>query len=205
MHDGIAQVLSYVGTKSQAARQLISTGQAEHAKDQLLQLEGVAQDLYNDVREAILGLRSTISAEKDMTSTLKEYILNFSQMSNVRADLEITDNSILSLPTTSQIQITRIIQEALSNVRKHAKASHAHVQISANSNRLEISVADDGKGFDVSNVKHDGWPHFGLQTMKERSDSIGGILDIRSTSGEGTKVIITIPVNQEVEHESAAG
>jgi nitrate/nitrite-specific signal transduction histidine kinase len=205
MHDGIAQVLSYVGTKSQAARQLISTGHAENARDQLLQLEDVAQDLYNDVREAILGLRSTISTERDMTSTLEEYILNFSQMSNIRADLEIKGNSILSVSTTSQIQITRIIQEALSNVRKHAKASHASVQISTSNNRLEIIIADDGKGFDVSNVKHNGWPHFGLQTMKERSDSIGGILDIRSTPDEGTKVVLTMPIDKGVEYESAAG
>jgi signal transduction histidine kinase len=168
-------------------------------------LEDVAQDLYVDVREAILGLRSAISVERDMTSTLKEYILHFSQMSNIRADLEFTDNNILSLPATSQIQITRIIQEALSNVRKHAKASHAHVRISTSDDRLEITGADDGKGFDVSNIKHDGWPHFGLQTMRERSDSIGGILDIRSTPGEGTKVVLTIPINQGVKYESAAG
>jgi nitrate/nitrite-specific signal transduction histidine kinase len=202
MHDGIAQVLSYVGTKSQAARQFISTGQLENAKDQLFQLEDVAQDLYADIREAILGLRSTISAEGDVTSALKDYISKFNQMSNIRADLEITDNSILSLPITSQIQITHIIQEALSNVRKHAKASHAHVNISTIENRLEITVGDDGKGFDVLNVQHDGWPHFGLQTMKERAASIGGILNIRSTSSEGTNMVLTIPINQGVEYES---
>jgi nitrate/nitrite-specific signal transduction histidine kinase len=198
MHDGIAQVLSYVGTKSQTARQLISTGQMENAKAQLLQMEDVAQERYVDVRESILGLRSTISVERDITSVLKEYISHFNQMSKIKAKLEITDNSILSLPTTSQIQVTRIIQEALSNIRKHVKVGHAHVQISTGNNRLEITIADDGRGFDISNVKHNGWPHFGLQTMKERSDSIGGTLDIRSSPGAGTKVVFTIPINREV-------
>jgi nitrate/nitrite-specific signal transduction histidine kinase len=205
MHDGIAQVLSYVGTKSQAARELISTGQAENAKSQLLQLEDVAQDLYGDVREAILGLRSTILIEKDMISNLREYISHFSQMSNVKTDLEIKDNSVLSLPSSSQTQIIHIIQEALSNIRKHAKANHAHVQITTGDNQIEIIVSDNGKGFDPSRIENDGWPHFGLQTMRERASSIGGALDISSTCGEGTRVALTVPLKQGAEYESAAG
>jgi nitrate/nitrite-specific signal transduction histidine kinase len=205
MHDGIAQVLSYVGTKSQAARELISTGQAENAKSQLLQLEDVAQDLYGDVREAILGLRSTISIEKDMISNLREYISHFSQMSNVKTDLEIKDNSVLSLPSSSQTQIIHIIQEALSNIRKHAKANHAHVQITTGDNQIEIIVSDNGKGFDPSRIENGGWPHFGLQTMRERASSIGGALDISSTCGEGTRVALTVPLKQGAEYESAAG
>jgi nitrate/nitrite-specific signal transduction histidine kinase len=205
MHDGIAQVLSYVGTKSQAARELISTGQAENAKSQLLQLEDVAQDLYGNVREAILGLRSTISIEKDMISNLGEYISHFSQMSNVKTDLEIKDNSVLSLPSSSQTQIIHIIQEALSNIRKHAKANHAHVQITTGDNQIEIIVSDNGKGFDPSRIENDGWPHFGLQTVRERASSIGGALDISSTCGEGTRVALTVPLKQGAEYESAAG
>jgi signal transduction histidine kinase len=53
------------------------------------------------------------------------------------------------------------------------------------------------------NVEHNGWPHFGLQTMKERAASIGGILNIRSTPSEGTNMVLTIPINQGVEYESA--
>jgi nitrate/nitrite-specific signal transduction histidine kinase len=198
MHDGIAQVLSYVGTKSQAARQLISTGQVENAKSQLLQLEDVTDDLYGDVREAILGLRSTISLEKNMMSNLKEYISRFGHMSNVKTDLEIRDNSVLSLPSSFQTQIIYIIQEALSNIRKHAKASHAHVQISTRDGQMEVTVSDDGTGFDPSHGKQDGWPRFGLQTMKERANSIGGTLDISSIVGEGTKVVLTVPMKQEM-------
>jgi nitrate/nitrite-specific signal transduction histidine kinase len=197
MHDGIAQVLSYVGTKSQAARQLISTGHIENARDQLLQLEEVAQDLYGDVREAILGLRSNISTNKDMVSNLKEYISRFTQMSNIKIELEIEDGSNLSLSSSSQTQIIHIIQEALSNIRKHAKASHAHIQLSSDDRRVEITVSDNGKGFNTTDIKQDGWPHFGLQTMKERASTIWGNLEIISKPGEGTKVVLTVPIKQE--------
>jgi two-component system nitrate/nitrite sensor histidine kinase NarX len=126
-------------------------------------------------------------------------------MSNVKTDLEIKDNSVLSLPSSSQTQIIHIIQEALSNIRKHAKANHAHVQITTGDNQIEIIVSDNGKGFDPSRIENDGWPHFGLQTMRERASSIGGALDISSTCGEGTRVALTVPLKQGAEYESAAG
>ncbi len=198
MHDGIAQVLTFVGMKSQAARQFLITGQTENANDQLLRLEEVARDLYADVREVILGLRSNISATKDMASNLKEYLSRFSHMSNIKTELEITDGSIFSLPSSSQTQILYIIQEALSNIRKHAKANNAHVTISNCDSRIEITVSDDGRGFSTSSAKQNGFPHFGIQIMKERMNSMGGNLEIKSRLGEGTKVVLALPIEKEI-------
>ena len=194
IHDGFAQVLSYVNTKTQAARQVLASGQQAQAEAYLKELEDIARDAYADVREAILGLRSTDVLQKGIIPTLKEYVLRFSQLSNVKTELEVSDGAVQSLPATTELQIIRIIQESLTNVRKHARASHAWVRISSKDGHTEIVIEDDGQGFDPSRVKRENWPRFGLQTMRERTESVRGSLDIISAPGRGTKVILTVPL-----------
>jgi signal transduction histidine kinase len=196
MHDGLAQVLSYVNIKTQAARQLLVTGQQAQAETSLKEMEEIARDTYADVREAILGLRSTDLLQKGIISTLKEYILRFSQLSNVKTELEINGGVDQSLPTNAELQVIRIIQESLTNVRKHARASHAWVRISAQDGLARIIIEDDGQGFEPTHVKREEWPQFGLQTMKERAESIKGTLDVVSAPGKGTRVTLTVPVSQ---------
>ncbi len=198
MHDSLAQVLSYVNAKSQAARKFVSSGQEAQAKAQLMELEQIAQEVYADVREAILGLRSTASPQRDLVSTLKEYIFRFSQMSGIRTELEFSNGRLPSLTTTTELQVIRIIQEALTNTRKHAKAGHAWVRILADDEQVEIVIEDDGRGFNVSRIRREGWPQFGLQTMKERAESVGGTLDMKSAPGQGAKVTLKIPLTQRV-------
>lgn len=199
MHDSLAQVLSYVNTKTQAVRQLFATGQEAQAKAHLKELEDLARDAYADVREAILGLRSSASPQREMVSTLKEYIFRFSQLSNIRTELQVSDGGFPSLPMTTELQSIRIIQEALTNVRKHAMASHAWVRISTDGEQAEIVIEDDGHGFNVSDIRRGDWPQFGLQTMKERAESVRGSLDITSAPGQGTKVTLRVPLSQGAE------
>ncbi|MCK5553422.1 MAG: sensor histidine kinase, partial [Deltaproteobacteria bacterium] len=184
-----------VNTKTQAARQLLSTGHEAQAEAHLKELEDVAQDTYADVREAILGLRSTDTHQRGMVSTLKDYIFRFSQMSNIRAELQI-GGRFTPLSTTTEFQVIRIIQEALTNVRKHAQASHAWVRISTEGDQVEVVIEDDGQGFDVSHIRRGDWPRFGLQTMRERAESVRGSLDIKSAHGQGTKVTLRVPKAQ---------
>lgn len=194
MHDSLAQVLGFVNTKTQAARQLLSTGQTDQAGEQLNQLEDIARETYADVREVILGLRSTAAApQKGMLYTLKEYLFRFSQLSNIKTELQVNDGISVSLPAARELQVIRIIQEALTNVRKHARPSHAWVTISGEDDQVKIVIKDDGKGFDVSHIRRGNWPQFGLQVMKERAESVKGTLDIVSAIGQGTSVILRVP------------
>lgn len=192
MHDGLAQVLSFVSVKSQAARQFVSSGNEESAKEQLVELEDIAREMYADVREAIMDLRTTTSQHRDLGSTLQEYVLRFSEMSGIKTELVVDDGGIPNLSQNSEVQVIRIIQEALTNVRKHAQASHAQVRISCEDGKCSVTIEDDGLGFDVSNIKRGSWPRFGLQTMKERAESIKGTLDISSSPGDGTRVILNL-------------
>jgi signal transduction histidine kinase len=191
LHDGLAQVLSYVITKSQATRQLLK--KMTEANDYLVELENVAQEMYTDTREVILGLRTAISGDRSMVSALREYAARFNQMHNIKTELMVGDRIIPALPPQTELQVIRIVQEALSNVRKHAEATRATINITAGDNDVTIVVEDDGKGFDIKKARRD-WSKFGLRNMKERANGIHGNLQIESSPDIGTKVILILPL-----------
>jgi signal transduction histidine kinase len=191
LHDGLAQVLGYVITKSQATRELLRKMTA--ATDYLVELENVAQDVYTDTREAILGLRTAISGDRSMVSALREYAERFNQMHGIKTEFTVGNRTIPSLSPQIELQVIRIVQEALSNIRKHAKATHAKVKVVAADNEVTIMVEDKGKGFDVESIKDD-WAKFGLRNMKERAESVRGNLMIESSPENGTKVTLSLPL-----------
>jgi signal transduction histidine kinase len=193
LHDGLAQVLGYVITKSEATRQILS--KMAVATDYLAELENVARDVYTDTREDILGLRTAVSGDRDLVSALREYLSRFSQMHNIRTSLEVGDQAVPHMSPQVELQAIRIVQEALSNIRKHAQASCALVKVAISENEVTLVVEDDGKGFDVDELEQSDSSKFGIRTIKERAQSIHSRLDIESDPGHGTKVTLSIPLN----------
>jgi signal transduction histidine kinase len=92
------------------------------------------------------------------------------------------------------LQAIRIVQEALSNVRKHSQAKNAMINVAAQEDKIMIAVQDDGKGFDVEGVGSGDWTKFGLRNMKERADNIHSSLSIESRPENGTKLTLRIPL-----------
>ncbi len=207
MHDSVGQVLGYVNTKAQAVQALLATGQLAAAQQQLGQLQQAAQDVYADLREAILSLRTATSPDRGLVPALREYVGRFAELSGIHAEL-IADagaNEVVLSPS-ADLHLLRIIGEALTNVRKHAAARHAWVRVTARDGVLVTTVTDDGVGFDPSQVASRGWRGFGLETMRERAESIGATLAVRSTGGAGTDVEIRLPVpGKEAGDARAAG
>jgi signal transduction histidine kinase len=191
LHDGLAQVLGYVITKSQATRQLLR--KMTVASDYLGELEDVAQKVYTDTRETILGLKTAISGDRSMVSALREYAARFSQMHGIKTELVVGEHIIPSLSPQVELQIIRIVQEALSNVRKHAEATQATINVEAGEGWVTIVVKDDGKGFDVEKNEERDWAKYGLRNMQERADSIHGSLIIESRLGKGTEITVSVP------------
>ncbi len=191
MHDGISQVLGYVNTKAQAVKELIKKGQVKVAVQQMEQLETAARDTYDDVREAILAL-GTHARNQPFLESLGEYVGRFSDLSDLPTEM-IVEGSPIAFNPRVEVQLLRIVQEALANVRKHARASGAKVVISFRPNGCRIMVEDDGRGFDPQSFARGPWPHMGLQSMRERAMSIGGRLIVDSESGNGTRVVLDLP------------
>ena len=193
MHDGLAQVLSYVNTKAQAIEALLDNEDISSARAQLKELSQAAREVYGDVREGILALRTQAGGERSFADAMAAYISEYSHQlgPSTKVDRHIPDD--LNLTPLQEVQVLRIVQEALTNARKHAPAGHVSVTLSQGAQGLEIEVRDDGDGFNPLAIRRGEWPHLGLQTMQERTEAIGGTFAIESTPGSGTRVRVTVP------------
>lgn len=196
MHDGIAQVLGYVNTKVAAANEYLRRGQNEEASTQLRELAGSARQAYTDVRESIVGLRTLPGSNRSLAEVLAEFLDQWKEQSGVNTQLTI--DADLRLQPSVELQLVRIIQEALTNIRKHARAAKARVHVQKQSDQLLASISDDGVGFNpVSNSRGE-FPRFGLTTMRERAISIGGVLDLDTKPGSGTTVRFAMPLSAAI-------
>ena len=191
MHDGIAQVLGYVNTKVQAANAYLSRGKSEQAAAQLSELAAAAREAYTDVRESIVGLRSLPTGSESLAQVLQEYLERWKQQSGLSTQMQIDHN--LGLPVAVELQLIRIVQEALANVRKHAKATTVSIDIARRDGRMTARIADDGVGFNPAARTRSDFPRFGLATMRERAESVGGTLRVESEPGSGTTVVFELP------------
>jgi nitrate/nitrite-specific signal transduction histidine kinase len=201
MHDSLAQVLGYVNTKAQAVQELLKTDQVQKAEAQVGQLGEAARSAYADVREGILGLRTSLGPQRSLLQALEEYLASWREQSGIQAELglEPADAQLAGLTPTAELQLLRIVQEALANVRKHANATCVSIRIRQTPEAIETTIDDNGRGFvqDLPNGRgrweNAAGPHFGLATMRERVESVGGQLEVRSAPGEGTRIAVRIP------------
>lgn len=190
MHDGLGQVLGYVTLRAAAASELLRAGKVEAASEMLDELTRAAQTAYAEVREAILGLRSSVRANMGLEATLREYLERYENEWGIGCDVQIEGAGGFHCEPRAEVQFLRIIQEALTNVRKHSGATRVVFSLACDGHRVAATISDNGHGFDPS-LQRAG--HFGLQTMRERADSAGGEFEIGSMPGVGTRVIVRIP------------
>ncbi len=197
MHDGLAQVLGYVNTKAQAIEELLAAGKTPRARQQLAELSAAARSVYVDVREAILGLSSPIAPERGLVGALEEYAVRFSEASKLVTQVEASPLArVVQLPPEIQAQVFRIVQEGLTNIRKHASAGRARVEVDAHDRELVLLVADDGMGFDPHASGPEDWPRYGVRTIRERAASVGGSVSWSSEPGTGTVLRLRVPIDR---------
>jgi len=193
MHDGLAQVLGYLNLQVQTLASLLNQGKSEMLQEELTHMRQAIQLANADVRENILSLRTTLADEQSLSQAVKEYLAEFGVLTNILTQFHYQVDGELSLSSVSEVQLVCILQEALTNVRKHAHASQVVVRIEKelidNSAFIRLSVADDGVGIGPATSKR----NFGLQTMRERAESAGGSLEITSEPGGGTCIETTLP------------
>ena len=198
LHDGMAQVLGYVNTKVTAVRLLLKNKQQESAEEHLIQLEEAARELFVDIREAILGLRMTGQDGNDFAAVIQEYTQQYSRLSNIPVDLKVDSGAEgLRFDPETELQLLRIVQEALTNIRKHASADEAWIALQLDDENITLTVGDDGLGFDQSNDHMDKLTRFGLRTMQERAETVGALFSVDSEPGAGTRVEVVIKRNGE--------
>ncbi|MCO5124786.1 MAG: type IV pili methyl-accepting chemotaxis transducer N-terminal domain-containing protein [Rhizobacter sp.] len=189
LHDSIAQSLAFLKIQVQLMRDALDGGDAAQIQQVLGEIDAGVRESYGDVRELLVHFRTRANAE-DMEPALATTLRKFEHQSGVQARLQIQGHG-LPLSPEWQIQVLHIVQEALSNVRKHARAGCVWLDVQQQP-QWRFEVRDDGIGF-----AHDAEPlretHVGLGIMRERAERIGATLEVMSTPGRGTSVILTLP------------
>jgi signal transduction histidine kinase len=190
MHDGLLQILGYLGIEMQTIETLTARGDLHAVQSELTKARESISAAQADVRENVLSLRTTLAGEAGLTESLKEYVQEFGVQTGIQIEFSCGIQQAPRLSPLGQAQLVRILQEALANVRKHASARQVQVRLAAHNHSINLSVTDDGIGFKPSDVKS----HFGLQTMRERAASAGGMLTVSSEAGIGTCVDLSLPL-----------
>ena len=147
-------------------------------------------ECYEDVRELLLNFRTRISKE-EFPDAVRTLLARFEQQARVLTHLQLEGEG-LPLNPEQQLQVIFILQEALSNIRKHAAAGKVEVNI-RNGQDFEMDIVDDGYGFDQSAVATRQARHVGLSIMRERATRMAATVDIMSRPGEGTRVSLVLP------------
>ena len=194
MHDDLAQLLGLLNFKMRAVSDLLSDGEVANAETTIQEVRTVGEKAYLIAREAIFNLSAMPRPRINFWDWLNEYLAKYKFHFDVDISLEIDDVSSLSFSPEVETQVSWLIQEALSNVRKHANATNVFLRITRRMEMTEISIEDNGQGFDILEVMKDGKLQFGLQIMRERAESIGGSLQVDPQLGKGTRVTILAPM-----------
>jgi signal transduction histidine kinase len=196
LHDGPAQSLAAIAMNVEFIKRLLRH-QPDQAISELDNLEQLARKTSWDVRTMLFELRPIILETKGLVPTLEQYVQRFPETEEPRVQLD-TGGFNQRLDPKTETTVFTIMQEAVNNARKHAKAKHIWLRLQQKGSDLVAAVQDDGVGFDLEAVKasYEKRGSFGLLNMHERAELVGGRTEIRSEPGKGTAVIITVPLER---------
>ena len=189
LHDSIAQSLAFLKIQLGLLRNDIKRADAARIDKTLGELDAGVHESLGDVRELLMHFRTRTNNE-DIAPALKTTLQKFEHQTGLATHLDIEGDG-LPLPADVQVQVLHVVQEALSNVRKHAHAREVWVEVQQ-APQWRVEVRDDGCGFDPESAGPDE-THVGLRIMRERARNIGATVEVASVPGSGTCVLLKLP------------
>ena len=189
LHDSIAQSLAFLKIQVQLMRDALASGDGLQVQHVLGEIDTGVRESYGDVRELLMHFRTRTNGE-DIEPALLTTLRKFEHQTGLKATLKMRGQG-LPLAPDIQIQVLHIVQEALSNVRKHAGARQVWLDVQQQP-QWRLEVRDDGQGFANERGAHDE-THVGLRIMAERAERLGAQLDVLPTPGRGTSIVLTLP------------
>ncbi|MBZ5581790.1 MAG: sensor histidine kinase [Acidobacteriia bacterium] len=203
LHDEVGQMLTALRMELRSLQELRAAPEAQF-NDHLEAAKRLAEQSLRALRDLAMGLRPSMLDDLGLGSTVQWQARQFAKHAGVPVNVQI-EGMPPSLPEPHRTCIYRVVQEALTNCARHAKAKSIEIAIHGEPKSISLSIRDDGVGFDSSNVRGRG---LGLVGMQERVMDLGGELAVASHPQEGTVLSARIPLPQEVasdEHSSSAG
>ncbi|HQR50409.1 MAG TPA: type IV pili methyl-accepting chemotaxis transducer N-terminal domain-containing protein [Methylophilaceae bacterium] len=192
LHDSIAQSLAFLNIQVQLLHEDLQKNRTMEALQGLEQIREGVQESYDDVRELLVHFRTRIGST-DLETALRSALEKFEAQTGIHTTLILDGPSPQLLPE-QVLQVMHIVQETLSNVRKHARANRVDVELSGGK-RCSVIIRDNGAGFDAARDAGD--THVGLRIMRERAHRIGAELTLESTPGQGTRICLGLQENPQ--------
>ena len=189
LHDSIAQSLAFLNLQVQMLDEALAKSDGARSKSTVADIHAGVQECYRDVRELLTHFRTRLPPA-DIKSALRTMAANFERRTGIPVEFVATGTGIALTPDR-QLQLLHVVHEALSNARKHSGCSKVIIRLSCG-HHYEVSVRDDGKGFDPAHVDALG-DHVGLHIMNERAARAGGHVRVLSQPGAGTEVVLEVP------------
>jgi two-component system nitrate/nitrite sensor histidine kinase NarX len=188
LHDSIAQSLAFLKIQVHLVRDALADGDSRQVQQALGEIDTGVRECYGDVRELLVHFRTRANAE-DIEPALMTTLRKFEHQSGLKTALRMEGQGMPLAPVL-QVQVLHIVQEALSNVRKHARATQVWLDVQQQP-LWRFEVRDDGEGFATEEGPPDE-THVGLRIMAERAERIGASLDVLSRPGRGTSIVLTL-------------
>jgi len=192
LHDGVQQLIIGALFETQAARDALAV-HPETSAARIASAQGLLRRIESEMKHAIYNLRPVTLDTHGLVPALRECTESFQRVSNIQCDLRV-DGTPRRFDPDAEVAIFRIAQEALNNIEAHSRAQSAYIRVGWGACDLHLEIADHGTGFDLSEVTQQAHTHLGLIGMRERAESVGGSLQLWSQVGQGTRVIVDMPL-----------
>lgn len=196
IHDGPAQALSNFVLQSEIANRLFEKD-TNLARAELGNLKTAASSTLQKIRDFIFDLRPMMLDDLGLAPTVKRYVDAFKDKTGLPATLTVTGQE-RRIESVREVMIFRGLQELLGNVRDHAQATEVRISLDTDDTRVRAVVEDNGKGFDPEIVFDGKQKTIGLSALKEKIELLGGVVEIDSQPGSGTRVVMDVPVGEPV-------
>jgi two-component system nitrate/nitrite sensor histidine kinase NarX len=190
LHDSIAQGLTFLNLQMQMLETSMHKGKMQEVEEIVPSLRMGIKESYDDIRELLLNFRSRL-IKGDLINSLETTVEKFRAQTGTAVDFTVNGNGA-PLPYEQQLQIMFIMQEALSNIRKHSLAKKVQIRLDDGQDFL-LTIMDDGVGFDAATLLEKGESHVGIHIMRERAQRIHASFNVQSHTGKGTTVILQLP------------
>jgi len=195
LHDSVNHALFGLQARAQAIRRALDSGNTELAREAAEDLELLSRQATTEMRELLTELRPNTDEPHDLEQALRRLAGSVSRREGLAVELTLPPSGLTDLPPATAEHLFRIAGEALHNAVKHADASSAELDVDVDPQRVVLTVSDDGRGFDTAVSRSGG---HGQRTMRERAALCGGEVHVVSRPGQGTSVIVRVPLNAVV-------
>lgn len=191
IHDTLAQGLSAIALQLETADALLDAGvESQKARQAVRQALELSRANLDEARRSVLDLRAAPLEDRTLADALRELAEDAGTEGSFAVDFRATGGS-RPLPVRIEAGLYRIAQEALNNVVQHADAEHVTVEVVATPEDVRLTIADNGRGFDPGQITEN---RYGLVGLNERARLLGGTLQLQTSPGEGTHIVVTVPL-----------